>query len=151
MSLSHNIEDVSNYQYPRHSSISYRHLVETLLSHNYADYVHRLREVGYRIPVADYYHTYFGEYTPASFVTDHRGNPVFRPGYNKRWLILHHSDGVVKVFVSRYVVARRDGLRLFGDGVYGHELQNDENAFTAAVAINGDQLERFHQEDVGFL
>jgi hypothetical protein len=151
MSLSHNIHNVSGYQYPSNPHINYRLLVESTVSHHYGEFVDRLRESGYSIPINDYYHTYLGQYTPASFVTDSRGYPVLRPGYNKRWLVFHHSEGAVHLYVGHYVVSGKDVLLLYGDGISGVSFPRDARGSLVTVAIDCEQLEKFHHAGVNFL
>jgi hypothetical protein len=151
MSLSHNINNANSFAYPEHESLEYRHLVQSVVGHYYADYIYRLREAGYSVPTTDYYYTYFGEYTPASFITDNRGYPVLRPGYNKRWLVMHHINGAVKVYIGRYVVVTKDGMVLFGDGVHGVRFPLDENGSIVAVVLKVEELGRFRGVEVDHL
>jgi hypothetical protein len=151
MSFSHNIHRHSQFTYPVNDQVDLSLVVQSVVNYYYGDFLYRLRDAGYSIPILDYYHTYFGEYTPASFVTDSRGNPVIRPGPDQRWLVFQHIDGVVKMYIGRYVVAQEGGLRLYGDGVLGVSFPLDASGSIVGVALNVSHIEKLTGAGVVFL
>jgi hypothetical protein len=154
MSLSHNINDPSQYSYPisREPDLNYQLLVGSVVGHYYGAYLQRLERAGYSIPVNDYYHTYFGEFTPASIVTDSRGYPVLHPGYNKRWLVFHFSSGaVVRMYVARYLVQGKEGLRMYGDAVFGTPLPVGESGSAVAVLLDEAKVGVLRQDGARIL
>ena len=148
MSLSHNISNVSAFDYPLHAEINYWRLVHTITAHYYTDFLHRLAVHGYTLPITDYFHTYFNRFTPASFVTDNWGYPVLRAGTHCRWLIFHHTDEGVKVYVGRYVAVVKDGLRLYGDSIHAMVFPLDVNGSVVGVSVTDEEADRFRIEGI---
>jgi hypothetical protein len=86
---------------------------------------------------------------PASFIVDKSGYPDFHPGFDKLWLLYIIYEGVIWVYIARYIIFRKGSFQFFGNRSHSLLINTaNREVHIAGVAINSVDLPSVLQEGV---